>query len=69
MRTFSPLQLLPPHVVEPVVNHVVGSSRLLANGIDCYSLEYKMLLLPLLSVCHNIRAIAHAILPRLQTMP
>ncbi|KAJ2466209.1 hypothetical protein GGI03_002240 [Coemansia sp. RSA 2337] len=58
MRTFSPFQLLPPHVVQLVVNHVAGSSRLQLSGVTSNSVEYKRLLVPLMRVCCNFRAIA-----------
>ncbi|KAJ2258963.1 hypothetical protein GGI13_000288 [Coemansia sp. RSA 455] len=58
MRTFSPFQLLPPHVVQPVVNYVVGSSHLQLSGVTSNSVEYKRLLVPLMRVCCNFRAIA-----------
>ncbi|KAJ2812535.1 hypothetical protein H4S07_001336 [Coemansia furcata] len=61
MDTLSAFQLLPPHVVKLIVDHVSGSSRL---QFDCKykdedSDEYEILQKPLLSVCHNFRAIVH----------
>ncbi|KAJ2040117.1 hypothetical protein H4S03_001248 [Coemansia sp. S3946] len=58
MRTFSPFQLLPPHVVQLAVNYVAGSSRLQLSGVTSNSVEYKRLLVPLMRVCCNFRAIA-----------
>ncbi|KAJ2458687.1 hypothetical protein GGF42_001920 [Coemansia sp. RSA 2424] len=58
MSTLSPLQILPSHVAKLIVNYVVGSSRLVYDGIRVNSYEYNVLLRPLLWVCHNLRAIA-----------
>ncbi|KAJ2103052.1 hypothetical protein GGI09_000873 [Coemansia sp. S100] len=58
MRIFSPFQLHPLHVVQLVVNYVVGSSRLQLSGVKSNSVEYKRLLVPLMRVCCNFRAIA-----------
>ncbi|KAJ2882973.1 hypothetical protein H4R27_003075 [Coemansia aciculifera] len=41
-----------------IVNHVVGSSRLELDGVSNFSDGHGPLLLPLLSVCHNIRAVS-----------
>ncbi|KAJ2757430.1 hypothetical protein GGI19_000031 [Coemansia pectinata] len=59
MSALSPLQLLPPHVVKLIVDHVAGSSRLQFDGITTDSDEYRELLAPLLWVCHNFRAFVH----------
>ncbi|KAJ2064603.1 hypothetical protein GGI17_000930 [Coemansia sp. S146] len=59
MLTLSPFQLLPPHVVQLVVNHIVGSSRLVLDGLNPNSVEYRIILKPLLYICHNLRAVAH----------
>ncbi|KAJ2768437.1 hypothetical protein GGI18_005595, partial [Coemansia linderi] len=54
----SPLQLLPLHVVKLIVDHVVGSSRLVYDGVHANSRQYRELLKPLLLVSHNFREIA-----------
>ncbi|KAJ2353359.1 hypothetical protein GGH92_000710 [Coemansia sp. RSA 2673] len=59
MQSLSPLQLLPLHVVQLVVNHVASSSRLVFDGVDINSHKYRTLLKPLLWVCHNFRAVAY----------
>ncbi|KAJ2025144.1 hypothetical protein GGI06_000701 [Coemansia sp. S85] len=59
MSTFSPLQRLPLHVIELTVKHVTGSSRLVYDGVLPNSHEYRVLLKPLLWVCHNLRAVAY----------
>ncbi|KAJ2066630.1 hypothetical protein GGI08_001769 [Coemansia sp. S2] len=58
MSTLSPLQTLPLHVVERIVDNVVSSIRLgvTDRGVDHSWLEY---LRPLMKVCHNFRAIAY----------
>ncbi|KAJ2873894.1 hypothetical protein GGH93_002856 [Coemansia aciculifera] len=61
MPALSIFQLLPPHVVELIVRHVVGSSRLQFDGIKPNSIEYKCLLVPLLSVCPNFHDIAFSL--------
>ncbi|KAJ2449692.1 hypothetical protein GGF42_004696 [Coemansia sp. RSA 2424] len=58
MSALSPFQTLPPHVVKLIVDHVVGSSRLVYDGIRVYSDEYNALLAPLMWVCSNFRAVA-----------
>ncbi|KAJ1925567.1 hypothetical protein GGI09_000542 [Coemansia sp. S100] len=60
MRTLSPFQILPSHVVELIVDHVVGSSRLQFDGVADSSEAYAVLLLPLLSVCRDFRAVVLA---------
>ncbi|KAJ2331348.1 hypothetical protein GGI00_003289 [Coemansia sp. RSA 2681] len=60
MQLFPVFQLLPPHVVEKIVNHVAGSSRLHYDGIYNNMEEYRLLQMPLLWVCHNFRAVVHA---------
>ncbi|KAJ2880523.1 hypothetical protein H4R27_004674, partial [Coemansia aciculifera] len=42
-----------------IVNHVVGSSRILGDGVEINSNAYRVLLRPLLCVCHDFRAIAY----------
>ncbi|KAJ2051790.1 hypothetical protein GGI03_002770 [Coemansia sp. RSA 2337] len=59
MPTLSPFQTLPLLVVQLIVNHVVGSSRILGDGVEINSNEYRVLLRPLLCVCHDFRAIAY----------
>ncbi|KAJ2752844.1 hypothetical protein GGI19_003546 [Coemansia pectinata] len=56
MRTLSLFQILPSHVVELIVSHVAGSSRLLFDGVAYGSEEYAALLMPLQSVCRDFRA-------------
>ncbi|KAJ2331258.1 hypothetical protein GGI00_003334 [Coemansia sp. RSA 2681] len=58
MSTLSPLQILPPHVAKLIVDHLVGSSRLVYGGVRTNSYAHRSLLRPLLWVCHNLRAIA-----------
>ncbi|KAJ2104320.1 hypothetical protein GGI09_000166 [Coemansia sp. S100] len=60
MRTFSAFQLLPNHAIERIVDHVMGRSRVLPDGVWPHSNEHRILLRPLLSVCHGFRAIALA---------
>ncbi|KAJ2058910.1 hypothetical protein GGI17_004738 [Coemansia sp. S146] len=48
-----------PLIVQPIVNHVVGSSRILGDSIDINSNAYRVLLTPLLCVCHDLCAIAY----------
>ncbi|KAJ2872243.1 hypothetical protein GGH93_004180 [Coemansia aciculifera] len=60
MRTLSLLQILPSHVVELIVNHVAGSSRLRFDNVTESSEGYAVLLMPLLSVCQDFRAAALA---------
>ncbi|KAJ2057863.1 hypothetical protein GGI17_005401 [Coemansia sp. S146] len=57
MEYLSAFQLLPPHVVKPIVDHVAGCSRLQFDGITTDSDEHKMAQMPLLWVCHNFRAL------------
>ncbi|KAJ2099472.1 hypothetical protein GGI09_002768 [Coemansia sp. S100] len=58
MHSLSPFQLLPQNVVRLIVSHAVGSSRLVFDGVQPNSDEYRMLLKPLLWVCSNVRAVA-----------
>ncbi|KAJ2056249.1 hypothetical protein GGI17_006294 [Coemansia sp. S146] len=60
MSALSPFQFLLLHVVQLIVNHVAGSSRVAFDGVDANSYEYRMLLNPLLWVCHNFRAVAYS---------
>ncbi|KAJ2086322.1 hypothetical protein GGI16_006623 [Coemansia sp. S142-1] len=60
MQYFSVFQLLPDHVVRMVVNHLVGSTRLLSIGITPDTVEHKLLLMPLLWVSQNFRTVASA---------
>ncbi|KAJ2756020.1 hypothetical protein GGI19_001201 [Coemansia pectinata] len=59
MLALSPFQLLPPHVVQLVVNHVFGSSRLVLDSLNPNSVEYRIILKPLLYICHNFRVVTH----------
>ncbi|KAJ2469089.1 hypothetical protein GGI03_000583 [Coemansia sp. RSA 2337] len=52
------IQVLPLHIIESIVGHVVGSSRLQFDGVIEGSKGHVSLLLPLLSVCHCFRAVA-----------
>ncbi|KAJ2336649.1 hypothetical protein GGI00_000712 [Coemansia sp. RSA 2681] len=58
MPALSPLQILPLHVVKLVVGHVVGSSRLVFDGVHAGTIAYRGLLRPLLWACRNFRTIA-----------
>ncbi|KAJ2039165.1 hypothetical protein IW146_000151 [Coemansia sp. RSA 922] len=60
MRTLSLFQILPSHVVELIVDHVAGSSRLQFDGVTDDSEAYAVLLMPLLSVCQDFRAVVLA---------
>ncbi|KAJ2879857.1 hypothetical protein H4R27_005069 [Coemansia aciculifera] len=59
MPTLSPFQTLPLLIVQLIVNHVVGSSRILDDGVEINSNAYRVLLRPLLCVCHDFRVIAY----------
>ncbi|KAJ2426852.1 hypothetical protein GGF41_001901 [Coemansia sp. RSA 2531] len=59
MIYLSAFQLLLPHVVKLIVDHVAGSSRLRYDDVTTDSDEYKLLEMPLLWVCHNFRAFVH----------
>ncbi|KAJ2870295.1 hypothetical protein GGH93_005680 [Coemansia aciculifera] len=59
MHSLSPLQILPLHVTQRIVHHIVESSRATSSGIIANSKEYRTLLRPLLWVCSNFRAIAY----------
>ncbi|KAJ2029427.1 hypothetical protein H4S03_007419 [Coemansia sp. S3946] len=52
------IQILPLHIIESIVGHVVGSSRLQFDGVIEGSKGHVSLLLPLFSVCHCFRAVA-----------
>ncbi|KAJ2034503.1 hypothetical protein H4S03_004930 [Coemansia sp. S3946] len=60
MSTLSPLQLFPLHIVQLIVDHVAGSSRMVYDGVRVNSHEYRTLLKPLLWVCHNLRTVAYS---------
>ncbi|KAJ2741443.1 hypothetical protein GGI20_005183 [Coemansia sp. BCRC 34301] len=62
------LQVLPPHAIEMVVNHLAASNRLLADGITASSIEHKLLLLPLLWICRSFRTVALAEFYRTNTV-
>ncbi|KAJ2061723.1 hypothetical protein GGI17_002898 [Coemansia sp. S146] len=51
-----------------VVGHLVGSTRLLSSGVAPSSEEHKLLLMPLLWVCQNFRAVASASFYRVNTV-
>ncbi|KAJ2013019.1 hypothetical protein GGI14_005573 [Coemansia sp. S680] len=59
MKTLSPFQLLPPHVVELVVNHIAGTRRRIYSGSDDPEEEAE-LQMPLLWVCHNFRVAVYS---------
>ncbi|KAJ2859676.1 hypothetical protein GGH94_005973 [Coemansia aciculifera] len=58
MVSLSLFQILPAHVVQIVVSHVAGTSRLLSDGVTTASEDHKLLLVPLMWVCRNFRDIA-----------
>ncbi|KAJ2340140.1 hypothetical protein GGH92_006402 [Coemansia sp. RSA 2673] len=60
MSTLSPLQLFPLHIVQLIVDHVAGSSRMVYDGVRVNSHEYRTLLKPLLWVCHNLRTVTYS---------
>ncbi|KAJ2115067.1 hypothetical protein IW146_002600 [Coemansia sp. RSA 922] len=64
MTSLSIFQILPSHVVKAIVDHVAGSTRLAYDGVDCYSQEWLRLQVPLLWVCHNLRAVVRSQLSR-----
>ncbi|KAJ2051633.1 hypothetical protein H4S04_001845 [Coemansia sp. S16] len=64
MTSLSIFQILPSHVVKVIVDHVAGSTRLAYNGVDSYSQEWLRLQVPLLWVCHNLRAVVRSQLSR-----
>ncbi|KAJ2862857.1 hypothetical protein GGH94_004012 [Coemansia aciculifera] len=68
MQALSPFQLLPDHIVQMMVDHLVGSTRLLSSGVTPSSEEHKLLLMPLLWVCQNFRAVASASFYRVNTV-
>ncbi|KAJ2074827.1 hypothetical protein GGH13_001049 [Coemansia sp. S155-1] len=68
MQNLSLFQLLPHHVVQMVVNHLVGSSRLISARITPKTEEHKLLLLPLMQVCQNFRVIASVSFYRANTV-
>ncbi|KAJ2870257.1 hypothetical protein GGH93_005709 [Coemansia aciculifera] len=75
MQSLSPLQLLPLHVVESVVNYVAGSPRSpffegknIDNANDDDDDARRRAIMPLLWVCHNLRAIVHSRFCRAYTL-
>ncbi|KAJ2052757.1 hypothetical protein GGI03_000663 [Coemansia sp. RSA 2337] len=56
MCTLSLFQILPSHIVELIVGHVAGSSRLLFDTETESPDAYAVLLIPLMSVCRDFRA-------------
>ncbi|KAJ2751356.1 hypothetical protein GGI19_004531, partial [Coemansia pectinata] len=59
MSSSSPFQVLPPCIVQLIVDHVVGSSRQVFAYIEPNSNEWNILLKPLLWTCHSFRAVAY----------
>ncbi|KAJ2864939.1 hypothetical protein GGH94_002586 [Coemansia aciculifera] len=62
MQLLSAFQLLPPHIVKLIVDHVAFSSRLVYEGFDdddVGSAIYMRPQGPLLWVCHNFRAFVY----------
>ncbi|KAJ2019835.1 hypothetical protein GGI14_001292 [Coemansia sp. S680] len=55
----SAFQLLPPHDVKLIVDHVADSSRLRFNRGTLDYDKHRELQMPLLWVCHNFRALVH----------
>ncbi|KAJ2430589.1 hypothetical protein GGF41_000916 [Coemansia sp. RSA 2531] len=75
MQSLSPLQLLPLHVVELVVNYVAGNprssffeGRLEANVKEDEDDARRQAIRPLLWVCRNFRAIVHPRFCRVYTL-
>ncbi|KAJ2342753.1 hypothetical protein GGH92_005236, partial [Coemansia sp. RSA 2673] len=64
MTSLSIFQILPSHVVKAIVDHVAGSTHLAYDGVDSYSQEWLRLQVPLLWVCHNLRAVVRSQLSR-----
>ncbi|KAJ2826629.1 hypothetical protein FBU31_003396, partial [Coemansia sp. 'formosensis'] len=60
MRTISPLEMLPLHIIELILDHVAGSSRLQFDGVSVASEEYAKLLIPLLTACPSFASPAYA---------
>ncbi|KAJ2753574.1 hypothetical protein GGI19_003040 [Coemansia pectinata] len=58
MNSTTPFQFLPPHVVQLIVNHIVGNFRLVYDKVVVNSREHIILLRPLLWVCRNFCAIS-----------
>ncbi|KAJ2259280.1 hypothetical protein GGI13_000063 [Coemansia sp. RSA 455] len=50
-----------------VVAHLVGNTRLLSSGVTPDTVEYKWMLMRLLHVCQNFRAVASAIFYRVNS--
>ncbi|KAJ2696757.1 hypothetical protein H4218_004388 [Coemansia sp. IMI 209128] len=63
MHFSSPFQILPLHITRLIVQHVVGSSRLVYSGVraEATSSKYRALLWPLMRACSNFRAIAYSL--------
>ncbi|KAJ2352736.1 hypothetical protein GGH92_001089, partial [Coemansia sp. RSA 2673] len=55
MNNLAAVQLLPPHIVRKIVDHVAGSSRVYYDGVRNEHDVYSELQMPLLWVCHNFR--------------
>ncbi|KAJ1670768.1 hypothetical protein GGF38_001291 [Coemansia sp. RSA 25] len=56
MRAVSPLQVLPLHIVELILDYVAGNSRLIFDDTSQGSSEHGELLLPLMNACSNFGA-------------
>ncbi|KAJ2780648.1 hypothetical protein GGI18_003800, partial [Coemansia linderi] len=68
MRLLSPFQILPYHIVELILDHVAGSSRLQFDNVTKGSKGYTALLVPLLSVCRDFRTAVLARYCRVHTL-
>ncbi|KAJ2467070.1 hypothetical protein GGI03_001765 [Coemansia sp. RSA 2337] len=68
MQNLSLFQLPPHHVVQMVVNHLVGSSRLISARVTPKTEEHKLLLLPLMQVSQNFWVIASVSFYRANTV-
>ncbi|KAJ2106714.1 hypothetical protein GGI16_001820 [Coemansia sp. S142-1] len=62
MPSLSLIQMLPPHTVEMIVEHVANNIRLASNKAHNISRseEYGRLQMPLLWVCRNFRAVVYS---------
>ncbi|KAJ2506008.1 hypothetical protein IWW47_001788, partial [Coemansia sp. RSA 2052] len=56
MHAVSPLQVLPLHIVELILDYVAGNSRLIFDDTSQGSSEHGELLLPLMNACSNFGA-------------
>ncbi|KAJ2879299.1 hypothetical protein H4R27_005389, partial [Coemansia aciculifera] len=60
MREPSPLQVLPLHIVELILDYVAGSSRLQFDDVYKGTEEYARLLMPLLTACPSFASPAYS---------